>query len=174
MGVSLFLAFLWLFARFFILCFFLYVFYEGKLITIQITVNRHENHTDKKTTESRMATCLFHLPSDTFNLKMQPKFLHVNLIFLLAPSIITKWKSCIKFGLPVITADKFLNLYADKISWYDCLKHNFKERFTTTGVITKLIEICCITFPKLRFRVCCIDCRSMQKGKSYILSEAFD
>ena len=97
MGVSLFLAFLWLFARFLILCFFLYVFYEGKLITIQITVNRLENHTGKKTTESRMATRLFHLPSDTFNLKMQPKFLHVNLIFLLAPSIITKWKSCIKF-----------------------------------------------------------------------------
>ena len=84
-------------ARFFILCFFLYVFYEGKLITIRITVNRLENHTGKKTTESRMATCLFHLPSDTFNLKMQPKFLHVNLIFLLAPSIITKWKSCVKF-----------------------------------------------------------------------------
>ena len=140
-------------ARFFILCFFLYVFYEGKLITIQITVNRLENHTGKKTTESRMATCLFHVPSDTFNLKMQPKFLHVNLIFLLAPSIITKWKSCIKFGLPVITAYKFLNLYADKISWYDCLKHNFKERFTTTGVITKLVEICCIIFPKLRLRV---------------------
>ena len=106
-----------------------------------ITVNRLENHTDKKTTESRMATCLFHLPSDTFNLKMQPKFLHVNLIFLLAPSIITKWKSCIKFGLPVITADKFLNLYADKISWYDCLKHNFKGRFTTMRVISKLIKI---------------------------------
>ena len=97
MGVSLFLAFLWLFARFFILCFFLYVFYEGKLITIQITVNRLENHTGKKTTESRMATRLFHLPSDTFYLKMQPNFLHVNLIFLLAPSIIPKWKSCIKF-----------------------------------------------------------------------------
>ena len=97
MGVSLFLAFLWLFARFFILCFFLYVFYEGKLITIRITVNRLENHTGKKTTESRMSTRLFHLPSDTFNLKMQPKFLHVNLIFLLAPSIMTKWKSCIKF-----------------------------------------------------------------------------
>ena len=106
-----------------------------------ITVNRLENHTDKKTTESRMATCLFHLPSDTFNLKMQPKFLHVNLIFLLAPSIITKWKSCIKFGLPVITPDKFLNLYADKISWYDCLKHNFKGRFTTMRVISKLIKI---------------------------------
>ena len=60
-------------------------------------MNRLENHTGKKTTESRMATRLFHVPSDTFNLKMQPKFLHVNLIFLLAPSIITKWKSCIKF-----------------------------------------------------------------------------
>ena len=128
-------------ARFFILCFFLYVFYEGKLITIQITVNRLENHTGKKTTESRMATCLFHVPSDTFNLKMQPKFLHVNLIFLLAPSIITKWKSCIKFGLPVITTDKFLNLYADKISWYDCLRHNFKGRFTSMRVISKLIKI---------------------------------
>ena len=90
-------------------------------------MNRLENRNGKKTTESRMATRLFHLPSDTFNLKMQPKFLHVNLIFLLAPSIITKWKSCIKFGLPVITADKFLNLYADKISWYDCLKPNLKE-----------------------------------------------
>ena len=141
MGVSLFLAFLWLFTRFFILCFFLYVFYEGTLITIQITVNRHENHIGKKTTESRMATCLFHVPSDTFNLKMQPKFLHVNLIFLLAPSIITKWKSCIKFGLPVITTDKFLNLYADKISWYVCLRHNFKGRFTTMRVISKLIKI---------------------------------
>ena len=174
MGVSLFLAFLGLIARFFILCFL-------PLCILRRETNNRPNHSEstrkphrKKTTESRMATCLFHVPSDTFNLKMQPKFLHVNLIFLLAPSIITKWKSCIKFGLPVITADKFLNLYADKISWYDCLKHNFKERFTTTGVITKLIEICCITFPKLRFRVCCIDCRSMQKGKSYILSEAFD
>ena len=68
-----------------------------KLITIRITVNRLENHTGKKTTESRMATRLFHLPSDTLNLKMQPKFLHVNFIFLLAPSIITKWKSCVKF-----------------------------------------------------------------------------
>ena len=141
MGVFLFLTFLWLFARFFILCFFLYIFYEGKLITIQITVNRLENHTGKKTTESRMATCLFHLPSDTFNFKMQPKFLHVNLIFLLAPTIKTKWKSCIKFGLPVITADKFFNLYADKISWYDCLKHNFKGRLTAMRVRSKLIKI---------------------------------
>ena len=142
-------------ARFFILCFFLYVFYEGKLVTIQITVNRHENHIGKKTTESRMATCLFHLPSDTFNLKIY--------IFLLAPSIITKWKSCIKFGLPVITADKFLNLYADKISWYDCLRHNFKGRFTTMRVISKLIKISFITLPIRRSRVCCIDCRSIRK-----------
>ena len=53
---------------------------------------------------------VFDLPSDIFNLKMQLKFLHVNPIFLLAANIIIKWKwkSCIKFGLPVITADKFL------------------------------------------------------------------
>ena len=33
---------------------------------------------------------VFHLPSDTFNLKMQPEFLHVNLIFLLAANITIK------------------------------------------------------------------------------------